>query len=57
MFQLSYDVKSVPLPDTIELLGINYCLQIVETGFTEWFYSSHRMGTAQILLKIFERIA
>ena len=31
------DVKSVPQPDTIALLGINYCLQIIETGFAEQF--------------------
>ncbi len=27
------------------------------TGFTEWFYASHRMGPPQILLKIAARIA
>ncbi len=27
-----YDVKSVSQPDTIALLGINNCLQIIETG-------------------------
>ncbi len=52
-----YDVKSLPQPDTIALLGINICLQIIETGFAEWFYASHRMGPAQILLKISARIA
>jgi hypothetical protein len=36
MFQLVYDVKSVPQPDSVALLGINYCLQIIETGFAEW---------------------
>jgi hypothetical protein len=50
-------VKSLPQPDTIALLGINYCLQIIETGFAEWFYASHRMGPAQILLKISARTA
>ncbi len=30
-----YDVKSESQPDTIALLGINYCLQIIETGFAE----------------------
>ncbi len=30
-------MKSGPQPDTIALLGINYCLQIIETGFAEWF--------------------
>jgi hypothetical protein len=30
----------MPQPDTIALLGINYCLQIIETGFAEWFYAS-----------------
>jgi hypothetical protein len=38
----------VPQPDTIAFLGINYCLQIKETGFAEWFYASLRMGPAQI---------
>ncbi len=51
-----YDVKSVSQPDTIALLGINNCLQIIETG-AEWFYASHRMGPAQILLKISAIIA
>jgi hypothetical protein len=50
-------VKSVPQPDATALLGINYCLQIIETGFAEWFYASHTMGPAQILLKISGRIA
>jgi hypothetical protein len=50
-------VKSVPQPDAIALLGINYCMQIIETGFAEWFYASHTMGPAQILLKISARIA
>jgi hypothetical protein len=50
-------MKSVPQPDTIALLGINNCLQIIETGFTERFYASHKMGPAQILLKISTRIA
>ncbi len=40
-------MKSAPQPDTIALLGINYCLQIIETGFAEWFYASHRKGPAQ----------
>ncbi len=40
----------------IALLGINYCLQKIETGFAEWFYASHSMGPAQILLKISTRI-
>ncbi len=39
-----YDVKSVPQPDTIALMGNNYSLQIKETGFAEQFYASHRMG-------------
>ncbi len=50
-------MKSVSQPDTKALLGINYCLQIIETGFAEWFYASHRMGPTQILLKISARIA
>jgi hypothetical protein len=58
MFQLSLlYVKSVTQPDTIALLGINNCLQIIETGFAEWFYASHRTGPAQILLKISAIIA
>ncbi len=40
-------MKSLPQPDTIPLLGINYCLQVIETGFAEWFYASHRMGPVQ----------
>jgi hypothetical protein len=56
-FNSVYDVKSVSQPDTIALLGINYCLQIIETGFAEWFYACHRMGPAQILLKISAIIA
>jgi hypothetical protein len=32
-------------------------LQIIETGFAEWFYASHTMGPAQILLKISARLA
>ncbi len=45
-------MKSVSQPDTIALLGINYSLQITETGFAEQFYASHRMGPAPICLKI-----
>ena len=56
-FNSIYDVKSMPQPHTIALLGINYCLQIIETGFAEWFYASHTMGPAQILLKISARLA
>jgi hypothetical protein len=47
-----YDMQSGSLPDTIALLGINYCLQIIETGFAEQFYVSHRMGPAPFCLKI-----
>ncbi len=47
-----YDVKSVSQPDTIALLGNNYSLQILETGFVEQFYASHRVGPASISLKI-----
>ena len=56
-FNYVYDVKSLPQPDTIALLGINYCLQIIETGFAAVFFASQRMGPAQILLKISARIA
>ncbi len=42
-------MKSLSQPDTIALLGI---LQIMETGFAEQFYASHRMGPAPICLKI-----
>jgi hypothetical protein len=55
MFQLS--VKSESRPDTIALLGINYFLQIIETGFAEWFYASHTMGPAQILFENFREIS
>jgi hypothetical protein len=44
-------------PDTLALLGNNYRLQIIETGFAEQFYASHRMGPAPICLKISARIA
>ncbi len=37
-------VKSVSQPDTIALLGNNYSLQIIETGFAEQFYASYRVG-------------
>jgi hypothetical protein len=30
------------------LLGNNYLFQMTETGFTEQFYASHRMGSAHI---------
>jgi hypothetical protein len=33
----------------------NYCFQIIETGFAEQFWASHRMGSAQILLKFSAR--
>jgi hypothetical protein len=56
-FNQVYDVKSKSQPDTIALLGINYCLQIIETVFAEWFYVSHKMVPAQILLKISARLA
>ncbi len=52
-----YDVKSESQPDTIALLGTNYSLQIIETGFAEQFYASHRMGPAPICLKISARTA
>ncbi len=56
-FNEEYDVKSVSQPDTIALFGNNYSLQIIETGFAEQFYASHRMGPAPICLKISARIA
>ncbi len=43
-----YDVKSVSQPDTVALLGNNYNLQMIETGFAEQFYASHRMGLQQL---------
>ncbi len=46
------DVKSVSQPVTIALLGNNYSLQIIETGFTEQFYASHKMGQGPVYLKI-----
>jgi hypothetical protein len=52
-----YDVKSTSQPDTIALLGNNYNLQIIETGFAEQFYAFHRMGPAPFFLKISARIA
>ncbi len=56
-FNEVYDLESESLPDTVALLGINYCLQIRETGFAERFYASHTMGPAQFLLKISTRLA
>ncbi len=50
-----FDVKSVLQPDTKVLLGNNYSLQIIETGFAEQFYASYRVGghgPASICLKI-----
>jgi hypothetical protein len=44
-------------PDTIALLGNNYSLQMIETGFEEQFYASHRMGPAAICVKISARTA
>jgi hypothetical protein len=38
-------------------LGNNYNLRIIETGFAEQFYASHRMGPAPICLKISAIIA
>ncbi len=52
-----YADKSVPQPDTMPILENNYCLQIVETGFAEQFSASHRMGPAQICVKISARSA
>jgi hypothetical protein len=49
-------VKRVSQPNTIALLGNNYSLQMIETGFAELFYASHRMGPALICLKISARI-
>jgi hypothetical protein len=36
----------------IALLWNNFSLQIIETGFAEQFYASHRMGPAPICLQI-----
>jgi hypothetical protein len=36
-FNQLYDVKRVSQPVTIALLGKNYSLQMIETGFTEQF--------------------
>jgi hypothetical protein len=41
-----YNVKNLSQPDTIALSGNNYSLQIIEKGFAEKFYASHRMGPA-----------
>jgi hypothetical protein len=43
--------------NTIAFLGNNYSLKIIETGFVEQFYASHRMEPAPIRLKISARIA
>jgi hypothetical protein len=42
---------------SLQATGKNYSLQIIETGFAEQFYASHRMGPAPICLKISVRIA
>jgi hypothetical protein len=39
------------------LLGNNYKLQIIETGFAEQFYASHRTGPVPICSKISARKA
>ncbi len=56
-FNQVYDVIRVSQPDTIALLRNNYSLQIIETGFTEQFCASQRIGPAPICLKISARIA
>jgi hypothetical protein len=38
--------------DAIPLFENSYCFKIIETGFAEQFYASHRMGAEQILWKI-----
>ncbi len=48
-------MKSVSQPDTVALLGDNYSLQIIETGFAEQFYASHKMGPA--LTNLFENFS
>jgi hypothetical protein len=56
-FNNLHDLKIVSQPDTKALLGINYSLQVIESGFAQQFYASHRMGPAQICLKIFASTA
>ncbi len=51
-----YDAKSLLQPDTMPLFKNNYCLQMRETGFAEYFEASHRMGPVPICLKISARI-
>jgi hypothetical protein len=36
-FKQVYFVKSSSQPDTMPILGYNYCLQIIETGFADQF--------------------
>ncbi len=57
-FNQVYDVKSMSQPDTITLLGNNYRMQIIETGFTEQFLCLSQDGACTIFfLKISARIA
>jgi hypothetical protein len=39
-------------PDIDAVFANNYCIQIIETGFSEQFQASHRMGPAPNYLKI-----
>jgi hypothetical protein len=52
-FNSLYDVKSVSHPGTIVLLGNNYSLKMIETGFAEQFYASHRDGACTNLFENF----
>ncbi len=36
-----------------KVIGSNYCLQMIQTGFVEQFYASHRMGPAPNLFENF----
>jgi hypothetical protein len=51
-FNQVYDMKSVSQPDTIALVGNNYSLQVIETGFAKQSYASRRTRPALIRLKI-----
>ena len=53
LFELSVWCEKCVASDTIALLGNNYCLQILETGFAEWFYASHRDGACTNFIENF----
>jgi hypothetical protein len=53
LFQISVLCEKCIAAWYYTLLGINYSMQIIETGFVEQFYASHRMGPAPICFENF----